>query len=301
MPHAAPKWNAPPDGQLVAQTLAELARRIRIGSVVPIYFAGSGHPGGCLSAADILACVWAKEIGRHAEKKNGTAPNRFILSKGHACAALYAVAAEFGLIPHRLLPTLRKLGSPLQGHTHVLDTPWTQTSTGSLGQGFSVAIGMAMGFRFRRSQARVYVMLGDGELQEGEVWEGAMCAGHYKLDNLCGIVDYNKMQSDDVNENIMGLEPLRAKWEAFRWHVVEIDGHDLDQIEGALTEARRTKGRPTMIIAHTIKGKGVSFMEGSPLWHGSVKLREEEVQQALRDLGVDEAEIPGYLNGSIWN
>jgi len=160
---------------------------------------------------------------------------------------------------------------------------------------------MAMGFRHQDDYSRVYVMVGDGELQEGEVWEGAMCAAHYKLDNLCAIVDYNKLQSDDYNENIMGLEPLRAKWEAFNWNVLEIDGHNFEQIEQAFVTAKESKDRPTVIIAHTIKGKGVSFMEGVPAWHGSVKLRPEELEQALRDLGTPEEDIPAYLDGSIWS
>jgi len=281
-------------------TVSKLATRIRRYVLTAIYAAGSGHPGGSLSAADLLAYLWAEELNWQPENPDQRERDRFVLSKGHACPALYAVVAEVGLIPHSMLLTLRKLGSPLQGHPHVLDTPWVETSTGSLGQGFSASIGMALGLRYKGSSARVHVMLGDGELQEGEIWEGAMCAGHYKLDNLCGIIDYNKMQSDDLNENIMGLEPLRAKWEAFRWHVMEIDGHDFEQIGAAFAEARQTKGKPTMIIAHTIKGKGVSFMVGSPLWHGSVKLRDEELVQGLRDLGTPENEIRRCLDGTIW-
>lgn len=280
-------------------SLAICATQIRRSSLAAIYAAGSGHPGGSLSCADLLAYLWTEELHWKPMNPTDDERDRFILSKGHACPALYAAVAEVGLIPHRMLFTLRKLGSPLQGHPHVLNTPWVETSTGSLGQGFSAAIGMALGLRYKGSPARVYVMLGDGELQEGEVWEGAMCAGHYKLDNLCGIIDYNKMQSDDLNENIMGLEPLRAKWEAFRWHVIEIDGHDFEEMSAAFAEARRMKGKPSMIIAHTIKGKGVSFMEGSPLWHGSVKLRDEELVQALRDLGTPEDEIVRYLDGTI--
>ncbi len=279
--------------------LKQLANEIRRATIRMIYHAGSGHPGGTLSAADLLTFLWAKEIRWQGKDPGVNGRDRFILSKGHACPALYAVAAEFGQISHQMLPNFRKLGCPLQGHTHYLSTPWAETSTGSLGQGFSVAIGMAIGLRYRRSGARVYVMLGDGEIQEGEVWEGAMCAGHYKLDNLCAILDYNKMQSDDLNENIMGLEPLRPKWEAFKWNVIEIDGHDFRQMETAFADARGTKGKPSMIIAHTIKGKGVSFMEGSPLWHGSVKLREEEFKKALKDLGSTDDEIKGYLDGIL--
>jgi transketolase len=280
--------------------LEELSKRLRIGSLVAIYHAGSGHPGGALSAADLISYICGRLLAWPPSNGNGRARDRFVLSKGHACPVLYAAAAECGLIPHRMLLTLRKLGSPLQGHPHVLDAPWVETSTGSLGQGFSVAIGMAMGLRYQRSLARVYAMLGDGEMQEGEVWEGAMCAGHYKLDNLCAVVDYNKLQSDDSNERIMGVAPLRAKWEAFRWHVVEIDGHDFNQISAAFTAASKSSGQPTMIIANTFKGRGVSFMEASPLWHGSVKLRDEELATALRELDVSECHLGGYLDGSIW-
>lgn len=281
-------------------SLTQTAIQIRRLSIAGIHAAASGHPGGCLSCADLLAYLWTKELRWQPPSPESDVRDRFVLSKGHACPALYAIAAEVGLIPHNTLLTLRKLGSPLQGHPHVLDTPWVETSTGSLGQGFSAAIGIALGLRYKESAARVYVMLGDGELQEGEVWEGAMFAGHYKLDNLCGIIDYNKMQSDDWNENIMGLEPLRAKWDAFNWHTIEIDGHDFEQIQAAFAEARQVKQRPSIIVAHTIKGKGVSFMEGSPLWHGSVKLSDEDLKKALKDLDTSEDDILGYLNGRIW-
>jgi transketolase len=278
----------------------DLSKRLRIGSLVAIYHAGSGHPGGALSAADLMSYISGRLLAWPASNGNALTRDRFVLSKGHACPVLYAAAAESGLIPHRMLLTFRKLGSPLQGHPHVLDAPWVETSTGSLGQGFSAAIGMALGLRYQHSKARVYAMLGDGELQEGEVWEGAMCAGHYKLDNLCVIVDHNKLQSDDSNENIMGVEPLRAKWEAFRWNAIEIDGHDFQQINAAFTEAKKISVKPTVIIANTVKGRGVSFMEGSPLWHGSVKLRDEELVTALSELGVSKQHVRGYLDGSIW-
>lgn len=271
---------------------------VRADALAGIYHAGSGHPGGSLSCVDVLVTLLRSRTSHHFFHPES---HRFILSKGHACPALYAVAAEQGWIPKNAILGLRKLGNPLQGHPHVGTTPWVETSTGSLGQGFSVAIGMAMGFRHQDDPSRVYVMLGDGELQEGEVWEGAMCAAHYKLDNLCAIVDYNKLQSDDFNENIMGLEPLRAKWEAFNWNVLEIDGHNVEQIEQAFVSAKETKNRPTVVIAHTIKGRGVSFMEGVPAWHGSVKLRPEELEQALRELGTPEEDIPAYLDGSIWS
>ena len=276
--------------------LVEKARQIRILSLLSIYTAGSGHPGGTLSAIDIIAYLFLEEMKYDPKNMNDPNRDRFILSKGHACPALYAVAAEVGIIESNELRKLRKLGSDLQGHTHRGTTPWVEASTGSLGQGFSFSIGEALGFRHQNITNRVYVMLGDGELQEGEVWEGAMCAGHYKLNNLCAIIDYNKMQSDDYNANIMTLEPLADKWKSFNWHVIEIDGHDFNEIKAAFQEARETKGKPTVIIAHTIKGKGVSYMEGSPAWHGSLKLSEEDFIVALRNMGCSDEEIKEYIN-----
>lgn len=274
---------------------------VRRNILASIYHAGSGHPGGALSCADLMAYLWGRELRIDKNNPEWDGRDRFILSKGHACPALYAAAAEMGIISRAELITLRKLGSPLQGHPHVKALPWVETSTGSLGQGFSVAIGMAMGLRYQQNDARIYVMLGDGELQEGEVWEGAMCASHHKLDKLCTIIDYNKMQSDDLNENIMGVEPLRAKWEAFNWNVVEIDGHDFLEIEGAFNLARECHRKPTVIIAHTIKGKGISYMEGSPLWHGSVKLSNDDIVKGLQDLGVSNDEIRRYIDETAWH
>ncbi len=281
-------------------SLLSLAKRVRRNALASIYYARSGHPGGTLSVTDILVYLYAKELDFDPSQPDLPDRSRLVLSKGHACPALYAMAAEIGLIPHRLLMDFRKLGSPLQGHPHILGTPWVETSTGSLGQGFSAAIGMAMGLRYQGRSARVYAILGDGELQEGEVWEGAMCAAHYRLDNLCAIIDYNKMQSDDWIKNIIGIEPLLDKWIAFNWHVIEIDGHDYEQIESALNAARLTKQKPTMIIAHTVKGKGISFMEGSPLWHGSLTLKSEELIQALKELDTPEDEIERYLDETVW-
>lgn len=280
--------------------LATVARRVRRTTLGLIYHAGSGHPGGSLSAVDLLVYLYTRELRINAQCPDWPERDRFVLSKGHACPALYAIAAEVGLVPSQQLLEFRKLGGALQGHPSVASTPWVETSTGSLGQGFSAAIGMALGLRYLGSPARVYVMLGDGEMQVGEVWEGAMCAGHYRLGNLCAILDYNKLQSDDFNENIMGLEPLRTKWEAFRWQVLEIDGHAFDQMASALATARSSSRQPTLIIAHTIKGKGVTFMEGVAAWHGSVRLRAEELRRALVDLDTPSEEIERYLDGTIW-
>ena len=266
-----------------------------------LYHAKSGHPGGVLSCADIVAFLWEHELVYKNSDWQKPDRNRMILSKGHSVAVIYAAAGRSGLIEPGHASSLRKLGSPLQGHPHVLDTPWVETSTGSLGQGFSVAVGMALGLRHQNISSRVYVILGDGEMQEGEVWEAAMSAAHFKLDNLCVIVDYNKMQSDDLNENIMTLEPLVDKWRSFNWAVREIDGHDMKDIESAIGNAKKVKKQPSVIVAHTLKGKGVSFMEGVPSWHGSVKITSDQLKQALKDLGASQDQIDDYLNGTFWS
>src|SRR5580698_2278761 len=271
---------APADPDLEAR-LAQAARFIRCHVVSSIFHAGSGHPGGALSCADLLACLYGAEMNVWPAKVADPSRDRFVLSKGHAAPALYAAGAYYGFCDRKASLALRKLNSPFQGHPHVLDLPFVETSTGSLGQGFSVALGMAMGLRMQKSGARVYALLGDGELQEGEVWEAAMCAAHHKLDNLCAIVDYNKLQSDDRNDAIMRLEPLTAKWRAFDWAVAEIDGHDIGQMLSALRRAGATVGRPSILIAHTVKGKGVPMMENVPQWHGSVKLTRAQAEDAL--------------------
>jgi transketolase len=282
----------------VDRDLRDLATTIRRLTIVALYHAGSGHPGGALSATDLLAQLYGVELNLWPEHTQDPDRDRFVLSKGHACPALYAAWVALGYAEKPLILSLRKLGGPFQGHPHVLDTPLAETSTGSLGQGFSAAIGMAIGLRRKISNARVYAMLGDGELQEGEVWEGAMCAGHYGLGNLCAVIDYNKLQSDDRNECIMSLEPLADKWRAFRWRVIEIDGHDMEEMSQAFSEARRERFKPTVVIAHTIKGRGVPFMENLPAWHGSVKLSREDCERALRSLGVSPSEIDGWIDGT---
>ena len=274
----------------------DIMQKLRQNALLSIYMAKSGHPGGVLSAIDIIAFLFLKEMNYDPLNMNMPKRDRFILSKGHACPALYAVAAEAGIIQTSRLKGLRKLNHELQGHPSRESTPWVEASTGSLGQGFSFAIGEAFGLRYQNIQNRVYVMLGDGELQEGEIWEGAMFAGHHGLDNLCCIIDYNKMQSDDYNKNIMGLEPLSDKWDSFGWKVVEIDGHNQIEIKNAFRAAKETKSRPTLIIAHTIKGKGVSYMEGSPAWHGSAKLSDDDIKTALLDLGVPEDMLEDTIN-----
>ena len=268
------------------QTRATDIRRI---AVSLIHGAGSGHPGSCLSAADVIAALYFEELRPGIDK--------FVLSKGHACPALYAALYLRGFFDRAALGSFRRLGGLLQG-SPTTTIPGIDATCGSLGQGFSIALGLALGLRqvsdAAIGQPRAYVMLGDGELQEGEVWEAAMAAGHYQLGNLCAIVDYNKMQSDDLNENTMRLEPLDAKWRAFNWNVQVIDGHNFAEIAAAFANARATTGKPTVIIANTIKGKGVSYMEGVPSWHGSVKLKPEEIRQALADLGVPPDRQPEY-------
>jgi len=278
------------------EKLATAAYAIRSVAIAAIYHAGSGHPGGALSVADILAVLYGAEMNIWPERLGDPDRDRFVLSKGHAAPALYATGAHFGFCTADEALSLRKLGSRFQGHPHVSDLPWVETSTGSLAQGFSVALGMALGLKLKKSSARVYVVLGDGELQEGEVWEAAMCAAHHKVDNLVAIVDYNKLQSDDTNANIMGLEPLAAKFRAFGWQVIETDGHDLDAILSALEEAYEVTGRPSLLLAHTVKGKGVRSMENIPHWHGSVKLTREQAEQALAQLGVPHAEFTRWLD-----
>ena len=276
--------------------LATAAREIRTLSIAAIYHAGSGHPGGALSCADLLAALYGAEMNIWPKRLDDPDRDRFVLSKGHAAPALYAAGAHFGFCKADDALTLRKLGSPFQGHPHVADLPWVETSTGSLGQGLSVALGMAMGLRLKKSQARVYAVLGDGELQEGEVWEAAMCAAHHGVDNLVAIIDYNKLQSDDTNASIMGLEPLNAKFSAFGWNVIEIDGHDLNAIVVALEEAFEVSGKPSLLIAHTLKGKGLPFMERIPQWHGSVKLTRQQAEDALKALGCSTKDVARWLD-----
>ena len=279
--------------------LAEDARFIRMHAIAAIYHAGSGHPGGAMSSADLFACLYGAQMHVWPGGVADPLRDRFVLSKGHAAPALYAAGARFGFCDLRQALKLRKLGSPFQGHPHVLDLPFVEASTGSLGQGISVAVGMALGLRIQKNPARVYTMLGDGEMQEGEVWEAAMCAAHHRLSHLTAVIDYNKLQSDASNEAIMRLEPLADKWRAFGWQVQEIDGHDI----GAILEALHNSGPngdgtrgPSLIIAHTIKGKGVPYMENIPAWHGSVKFTPEQARDALIALNASAAEMKDLLD-----
>ena len=270
----------------------ELRKKI----IASIYHAGSGHPGGALSAIDIMAGLFKDFLKLTRHNLDHYERDRFILSKGHAAPALYALAESIGILNKDAVKGLRKFGTPLQGHTDRKYLPWVEASTGSLGQGFSFGVGQALGFKLKNENNRVYVMCGDGEMQEGQIWEAAMLAAHHKLDNLCMILDYNKLQSDDLNSNIMNIEPIKDKFLSFNWNVKEIDGHNYEEIQNSFKSASQNVGTPTIIIAHTIKGKGVSFMESVPSWHGSVKLSDEDCELALKLVGSSPQEIKEYMN-----
>ena len=262
----------------------EIARRVRIGIIKAVHAAGSGHPGGSLSAADIVTALYFKEMNIDPKNPNMEGRDKFILSKGHAGPVQYAALAERGYFDKEELTSLRKLGSPFQGHPNRDKVPGIEMSTGSLGQGFSVSVGMALANKLDNSDARVYTLLGDGELQEGLIWEAAMSAGHYKLDNLVVIVDNNGLQIDGKNEEVMNVNPIGKKFRAFGFNTIRIDGHDFEQIFYALEKAKKTKDMPTAIIASTVKGKGVSFMENNPGWHGKAP-SDEEYEIAMKELG----------------
>ena len=263
--------------------LKEKAKEIRRSIVSMITEAKSGHPGGSLSATDILTALYFSEMNIDPANPKMEGRDRFVLSKGHAAPAIYATLAERGYFSKDELMTLRKFGSRLQGHPDMKKLPGIEISTGSLGQGLSVANGMALNAKMFNENYRTYAILGDGEIQEGQIWEAAMTAAHYKLDNLCAFLDNNNLQIDGNVSEIMGVEPLDKKWEAFGWNVIKIDGHDFEQILSALDKARECKDKPTMVIAKTIKGKGVSFMENVCGFHG-VAPTLEELERALAEL-----------------
>ncbi len=275
---------------LPAETLLEIAREARIDVIRMLAEAKSGHPGGSLSEMDLLVALFFHEMRHDPEHPDDPDRDRFILSKGHGVPGLYAVLARAGYFPREELMTLRKTGSRLQGHPDRLRFPLMEASTGSLGQGLSIAQGMAIASKlYRRERGlsddpfRVYCLLGDGEIQEGQIWEAAMSAPKFELDNLTAILDYNKGQIDGHVSEVMNIEPVEAKWAAFGWNVLRIDGHDMTAILSAYRLARRTKGRPTIIVADTIKGKGVSFMEDVIAWHGKAP-SPEEAQRAIAEL-----------------
>jgi len=268
---------------LSLEEMAATAKKLRRHVITMIGKAGSGHPGGSLSAAEIITALYFKVLRHDPANPRWAERDRFILSKGHAAPILYAALAERGYFPGEELATLRTLGSCLQGHCDMTATRGVEMSSGSLGQGLSFGIGIALAGRLNARDYRVYVLLGDGECDEGQVWEAAMASAHFKLDNLVAIVDHNELQIDGWNRDVMNLEPLPEKWKAFGWHTIEVNGHDLSQLIAAFDEAKRVRGKPTAIIAHTIKGKGVSFMENNVDFHGKAPT-PAEMEKALEEL-----------------
>jgi len=271
----------------VKKTVAELeekARTLRVAIVRALHKSQSGHTGGSLSAIDMVTALYFSKMRHDPANPAWEERDRFVLSKGHAAPAQYVALAEAGYFPREDLMMLRRLGSHLQGHPDSKSTPGVEVCTGSLGQGLSMANGMALALRLDGRESRVYALLGDGELQEGQVWEAAMAAAHYKIDNLCALVDANALQIDGEVAKVMNVAPIAAKFRAFGWHALEIDGHDMAAILAALDHAETVKGEPTVIVAKTVKGKGVSFFENKAAYHG-VPPSDEELPLALECLG----------------
>jgi len=263
--------------------LKDIAKKVRINILHMLTKAGSGHTGGSLSAVDVAVAIYFSRMNFNPDDPYWKDRDRFILSKGHAAPLLYAIMAEAGYFPIDVLNNLRKIESPLQGHPCCKSLPGIEVSTGSLGQGLSVANGMALGLRLDNNPARVYCIMGDGEIQEGQVWEAAMTAAHYKIDNLCAVVDSNGLQIDGPVQKVMGIAPIHDKWSAFGWHVIDVDGHNMKDILGALDASEKTKGRPTVLIANTTKGKGVSFFEDKVEYHG-ITPTPEEYEKAVKEI-----------------
>ena len=265
------------------ENLISISKNVRKNIIEMLCESKSGHPGGSLSCADILTYLYYEKMNIDVSNPKWEQRDRFVLSKGHAAPALYSVLAEKGIFPKEELKTLRKTGGLLQGHPDSKHVPGVDVSTGSLGQGISNAVGMALGLKAQNNNARVYAVLGDGELQEGLVWEASMAAAHYKLDNLVAIVDFNGLQIDGKNEEVMGISPLDEKFRGFGFNVIECDGHDYEELDKAFKNAEETKGKPTVIIAKTVKGKGVSFMENQAGWHGQAP-NKEQTEQAITEI-----------------
>jgi transketolase len=264
------------------KTLKKKAVKIRKDILMMLEKAGSGHTGGSLSMVELLLALYYGRLKYNPKEPDWPGRDKVVLSKGHGCPALYAVLADAGYFPREELWELRKLGSRLQGHPQ-LGLPGVEISSGSLGQGLSIANGMAMANRLDGLNSRIYCIMGDGETNEGQVWEAAMTASHHKLDSVCGIVDFNKMQIDGFCCDVKGLEPYAEKWRSFGWHAIEADGHDFKSLLSALDEAAAVKDKPQVIIAHTIKGKGISFIENQVKWHG-IAPKKEELDKALKEL-----------------
>jgi len=263
--------------------LEDKAKLIRRHIIKMLTIAGSGHPGGSLSSADIVTGLYFSKLRHNPEDPKWPERDRFVMSKGHCCPLLYACLAESGYFPVEELWTLRKINSRLQGHPDMVKTPGVEMSTGSLGQGLAVGNGMALAGRLDKKDYRVYVLMGDGEIEEGEVWEAAMAGAHYRLDNVCAIIDHNGLQIDGPNKEVMDPESISEKWKSFGWNVININGHNIREILDALDATEQVKGKPTVIIAKTIKGKGVSFMENVVDFHGKAPTPEEG-ERALKEL-----------------
>ena len=263
--------------------LQTIANNVRKNIVKMVANASSGHPGGSLSAADLLTVLYFEEMNINADNVNDVRRDKFVLSKGHASPVLYGVLKEKGFITQDDIMTFRLIDSKIQGHPSKKSTKGVDMSTGSLGQGVSIAVGMALSNKIHNLDYRTYVLMGDGESQEGQIWEALMSASHYKLDNLCIMLDYNGLQIDGKITDVMNPEPFASKFEAFGLNVINIDGHNIQEIKDAFNKARECKGKPSIIIAHTIKGKGVSFMENNAGWHGSAP-NKEQLETALKDL-----------------
>ena len=269
--------------QALKKQMQITACKIRLGIIEGVYCGKSGHPGGSLSIADVLAYLYFKEMNIDPANPKWPERDRLVLSKGHTAPGLYSALANRGYFPVEYLKTLRHIDSYLQGHPDMKGTPGVDMSSGSLGQGISVATGMALSAKISNAAYRVYAILGDGELEEGQVWEAAMFASHKKLDHLCAVIDFNNLQIDGSLDEVNSPCPIDEKFKAFGWNVIVIDGHDFDQIEDAFAKARATKGQPTAIVMHTIKGKGVSFMENKASWHGTAP-NDEQYAQAMQEL-----------------
>ena len=265
------------------QELNTIAKNVRLTILHMLNQAGSGHTGGSLSAVDVAVAIYFSKMQFNPKDPLWKDRDRFILSKGHAAPLLYSIMAEAGYFPKEEVASLRTIESPFQGHPCCKRLPGIEVSTGSLGQGLSVANGIALGLRLDNNPARVYCIMGDGEIQEGQIWEAAMTAAHYKIDNLCAVVDNNGLQIDGPVEAVMGVAPIHDKWEAFGWHVIDVDGHDMEQIVNALNEADTIKGKPTVLIANTTKGKGVSFFEGKVEYHGAAP-SDDEYERAVKEI-----------------
>lgn len=269
--------------ELSVKELKRKANLLRKDVIRMLVEAGSGHPGGSLSSAEIVTALYFKVLRHDPKNPKWENRDRFVLSKGHSCPIVYAALARAGYFPVKELLTLRKLHSRLQGHPDMVKLPYLEASTGSLGQGLSMAVGMALGAKLDKKKYSVYCLLGDGELDEGQIWEAAMTAAHYKLENLCGIVDVNRLQIDGFTKDVKNTEPLVKKWEAFGWEVIEIDGNDIVEVLDAFVKVKKVKYKPIVILAHTIKGKCVSFMENKAEWHGKAP-NKEQAKIALKDL-----------------